>query len=109
MRPWNALKNIAVLLGTLFVGTVLIADDGFLKRRGMERYLYGKLGYDHETRKRELLTRLQQQCPGVEFLPSTAYSPVDARTILQAQGGLSAGRPKRPADGPIAGWARRNG
>ncbi|MCY2989534.1 MAG: twin-arginine translocation signal domain-containing protein [Planctomycetota bacterium] len=59
------------------------------------------LGYDHETRKRELLTRLQQQCPGVEFLPSTAYSPDDARKILQDDAAV---------DGYVAymigGWAR---
>ena len=41
------------------------------------------LGYDHETRKKELLTRLQQACPGVEFLPATAYNPDYARKILQ--------------------------
>jgi hypothetical protein len=59
------------------------------------------LGYDHETRKKELLTRLQQACPGVEFLPATAYSPDDARKILQDDAAV---------DGYVAymigGWAR---
>ncbi len=41
------------------------------------------LGYDHEARKKELLTQLQQACPGVEFRPATAYSLDDARKILQ--------------------------
>jgi L-fucose isomerase-like protein len=59
------------------------------------------LGYDHEKRKKELLTRLQQACPGVEFLPATAYSPDDARKILQDDAAV---------DGYLAymigGWAR---
>jgi L-fucose isomerase-like protein len=41
------------------------------------------LGYDHEARKKELLRRLQQHCPDVEFLPATAYSVEDARQILK--------------------------
>jgi hypothetical protein len=44
---------------------------------------------------------LQQQCRGVEFLPATAYSPDDARKILQDDAA---------ADGYVAymigGWAR---
>ena len=69
------------------------------------------LGYDHEARKRELLTRLQQACPGVEFLPATAYNPDDARKILQDDaavdgyvaymiGGWARGRPNHRRHGP---------
>jgi len=41
------------------------------------------LGYDHEGRKKELLANLRQACPGVEFLPATAYNRADAKSILE--------------------------
>lgn len=44
------------------------------------------LGYDHETRKKELLAQLRAECPQSEFLPATAYSADDARKILEADG-----------------------
>ena len=58
MRPWKALENIAVLLGTLFVGTVLNADDGFLERRGTELYLNGKPLYEISFNKFDLVWQL---------------------------------------------------
>jgi L-fucose isomerase-like protein len=41
------------------------------------------LGYDHEGRKQELLARLRQACPEIEFLPATAYDSADAKKILE--------------------------
>jgi hypothetical protein len=58
------------------------------------------LGYDHESRKKELLAKLQESCPGSEFLSVTAYSADDARKILEAD---------KDVDGyltyMIGGWA----
>jgi hypothetical protein len=42
------------------------------------------LGYDQEGRKKELLEKLRQACPGIEFLPATAYDRADAKRILEA-------------------------
>jgi len=42
------------------------------------------LGYDHEGRKQTLLVGLRQACPGIEFLPATAYNPADAKKVLES-------------------------
>ncbi len=42
------------------------------------------LGYDCEGRKKLLLAKLQRGCPGIEFLPATAYSAEDAKKLLEA-------------------------
>ena len=58
------------------------------------------LGCDLEGRKKELLEKLRQGCPQVEFLPTTAYNAGDAKKILEAD---------REVDGYLAymigGWA----
>ncbi len=58
------------------------------------------LGYDCEGRKRQLLEQLRAGCPGLEFLPTTAYSADDARKLLAAD---------KEVDGYLAymigGWA----
>ena len=60
------------------------------------------LGYDCEGRKHALLAKLQQGCPGIEFLPTTAFSAEDARKLLEAD-------KTHPVDGYLAymigGWA----
>ncbi len=40
------------------------------------------LGYDCAARKKLLLAKLQENCPGIEFLPATAYSAEDAKKLL---------------------------
>ena len=58
------------------------------------------LGYDCAGKRKELLTKLQRSCPGIEFLPAVAYSPDDAKKILEAD---------KEVDGYLAymigGWA----
>jgi hypothetical protein len=58
------------------------------------------LGYDCAGKKKELLAKLQQSCPGIEFAPATAYSAEDAKKILEAD---------KEVDGYLAymigGWA----
>jgi hypothetical protein len=58
------------------------------------------LGYDCAARKKELQAQLQQRCPGIEFLPVTAYGADDAKKILEAD---------KEVDGYLAymigGWA----
>ena len=58
------------------------------------------LGYDCAGRKKELLAQLQRSCPGIEFVPATAYSAEDAKKILEAD---------QEVDGYLAymlgGWA----
>jgi L-fucose isomerase-like protein len=41
------------------------------------------LGYDCDKAKREVLEKLKVGCPGIEFLPETAYDPADAKKILE--------------------------
>ncbi len=41
------------------------------------------LGYDQEGRKQTVLADLKRACPGIEFLPVTAYNAADARKILE--------------------------
>jgi len=41
------------------------------------------IGFDFEGRKKELLGKLQQGCPEVEFLPATAMGPAQAKEILE--------------------------
>lgn len=43
-------------------------------------------GYDYEKRKKELTSRLRQACPHIDFLPATAQTAADARTILEGDG-----------------------
>jgi hypothetical protein len=58
------------------------------------------LGYDCAGRKKELLAQLQKSCPGIEFVPATAYSAADATKLLEAD---------KEVDGYLAymigGWA----
>lgn len=58
------------------------------------------LGYDHEATKRAILEKLRAGCPGIEFLPETAYDAADAKRILEGD---------REVDGYLAvllgGWA----
>ena len=58
------------------------------------------LGYDCAERKKQLQAQLQQSCPGIEFLPATAYSAEDARKLLETD---------REVDGylvyMLGGWA----
>jgi hypothetical protein len=58
------------------------------------------LGYDCAGQRKELQGRLQRSCPGIEFLPATAYNAEDARKILEAD---------KEVDGYLAymlgGWA----
>jgi hypothetical protein len=44
------------------------------------------LGYDYESRKKDLTARLTKACPEVEFLPVTAPGAEDARKVLEADG-----------------------
>ncbi|MEK7406900.1 MAG: hypothetical protein AAB225_17630 [Acidobacteriota bacterium] len=44
------------------------------------------LGYDYETRKKELTSRLTTACPNVELLPVTAPAAEDARKVLEGDG-----------------------
>lgn len=41
-------------------------------------------GYDYEGRKKELTARLRQSCPGVEFMPATAFNADEGRKLLEA-------------------------
>jgi len=41
-------------------------------------------GYDYEARKAELTARLRKECPNIEFVPATAQSPDEAKTLLAA-------------------------
>jgi hypothetical protein len=58
------------------------------------------LGYDCAGRRKELLAKLQEACPGIDFFPTLAYSPDDAKKILEAD---------KEVDGYLAymlgGWA----
>ena len=58
------------------------------------------LGYDCAGRKRELQAKLEQSCPGIEFIPATAYNAEDAKNLVAAD---------RDVDGYLAymigGWA----
>jgi hypothetical protein len=62
------------------------------------------LGYDCEGRKRALLEQLTRGCPGIEFLPTTAYNADDAKKLLEAEKA-----PGGAVDGylsyMIGGWA----
>lgn len=45
--------------------------------------IWPNIGYDFDRRKRELISKLTQACPGVEFLPVTARNSADARKMLE--------------------------
>jgi len=57
-------------------------------------------GYDCEGRKRELIEKLRQSCPNIEFLPATAYDAADAKKLVESD---------KDIDGYLAymigGWA----
>ena len=42
------------------------------------------IGYDYESRKKEVTRKLREGCPDIEFLPTTAHNANDARAILEA-------------------------
>ena len=43
-------------------------------------------GYDYESRKKELMGRLTQACPNVEFVPATVQTPDEAKKLLASDG-----------------------
>ena len=49
-----------------------------------EKPTWPNIGYDYEGRKKELIKRLQQGGPNIEFLPATALNKEEAARILQA-------------------------
>lgn len=42
------------------------------------------VNYDYETRKKQILARLEPACPATSFLPAAAHNDVDAKRILEA-------------------------
>jgi hypothetical protein len=47
-----------------------------------EKQTWPYKGYDYDTRKQELTSKLQKACPNVQFLVATAQNAEDARKIL---------------------------
>ena len=45
--------------------------------------IWPNIGYDFESRKKELLHNFRQSCPDIEFLPITVMSDADAQKVVQ--------------------------
>lgn len=52
--------------------------------RPTEEATWPNIGYDHKGRKAELTKKLRRACPGIEFLPATAFDVDDGKKILQS-------------------------
>ncbi|MGQ9801761.1 MAG: hypothetical protein ACUVRL_08885 [Candidatus Saccharicenans sp.] len=48
-----------------------------------DRPTWPNIGYDYESRKKELLSRLKQALPEIDFFPVTVQSQKEAETLLQ--------------------------
>lgn len=49
-----------------------------------DRPTWPNIGYDYESRKKEVFTKLQKSLPGIDFLPVTVQSTEEAEKVLQS-------------------------
>jgi len=84
-------STLSALTGPVFGKPAALQQDQQSKTKislifahpSSEGPIWPNIGYDFESRKKELLTNFQAECPGIDFQPVTAMKDEDAPKILE--------------------------